>query len=147
MKLSIGSPLVFVGLFCFLLCCSGCAPARPEAPSSSLSRDDAQRAAKAVSFLINGRVCSIAASGSMRPSFNEAAFVVTEPVPMASVRLGDIIVKRADNGMLIVHRVIRIESEGLVTRGDANDSEDPGFTTAANLDGRVVAVVFSKGRS
>ena len=46
------------------------------------------------------------------------------------------------DGRLIVHRVMTVTKAGLVTRGDANSSDDPGFVDQGNLYGRVVAVIY-----
>ena len=40
----------------------------------------------------------------------------------------------------IVHRVVAVSPEGLVTRGDANPSPDEGSVTPDRLEGRVVAL-------
>ena len=154
MKLTIGSPfaarlgfwsltiagLLFVLGFCLLF--TGCSD-KPVAPSSSLPAQDARNAAKAVALLTRGQVCAVAPTGSMRPTFDSNAMLVTEPVAMAAVHPGDIIV-RTDGveGRLIVHRVVRIAASGAVTRGDANGEDDAGFVDDAKLKGRVVAIVY-----
>ena len=134
--------LVFIILFCLLLLGGGCAE-KPEAPTSSVSAPVARNAAKAVAILVDGRVCTIASTGSMRPTFDEHAVVVTEPVRLADVRVGDIVVRR-DAGLLIVHRVVRVEGGQLVTRGDANPADDPGSVGDAQLAGRVVAIIYGR---
>lgn len=130
-----------------LLALSGCSdkPAAT-APSSSLPSQDARNAAKAVALVAKGQVCSIAPTGSMIPTFDDRALVVMEPVKLAEVHVGDIVVRR-DSTRLIVHRVVRIEGGQLVTRGDANPSDDPGFVGEDQLAGRVVAVIFSRSAS
>lgn len=40
----------------------------------------------------------------------------------------------------VVHRVMAVRPEGLVTRGDANPYPDEGFVTPGRLEGRVVAL-------
>ena len=119
---------------------AGCSD-QPKAPTSAVADPIARNAAKAVAILVNGRVCSIASTGSMVPTFDANAFVVTESVRVGAVGVGDIVVRR-DGERLIVHRVMRIDGAGLVTRGDANESDDPGFVTDETIDGRVVAIIY-----
>jgi signal peptidase I len=133
----------FATILAGLVLLTGCAPERREAAKSSLPRAVAQNVAKTVAVQTGGYVASVAPSGSMRPTFAENAFLVSEPVKLADIRVGDIVVKRSGS-MLIVHRVIRVEHEGLVTRGDANDAEDPGFLSDENCAGRVIAIVYGK---
>ena len=132
----------FAGAMLAAFLIAGCSD-RPQAPSSSLPANDARNAAKAVALLVNGQVCAVAPTGSMRPTFDERAVVVTEPVRLADVRVGDIVVRR-DAGLLIVHRVVRVEGRQLVTRGDANPADDPGFVGGAQLAGRVVAIIYGR---
>ena len=126
-----------------LVALSGCSERPAQAPSSSLPAQDARNAAKTVALLVRGQVCTIAPTGSMRPTFDEHAVVVTEPVRLADVRVGDIVVRR-DAGLLIVHRVVRVEGGQLVTRGDANPADDPGSVGDAQLAGRVVAIIYGR---
>ena len=59
------------------------------------------------------------------------------------VRAGDIVVRTdGADGRLIVQRVMTVTKAGLVTRGDANSSDDPGFVDQGKLYGRVVAVIY-----
>ena len=121
---------------------AGCAERNPAA-SSSVPATAAKLAAQSVAQIAGGRVCAVAPTGSMRPTFDANALLVTETVAIGSVRTGDIIV-RSDglDGRLIVHRVVRISASGVVTRGDANEDEDAGYVDDSNLKGRVVAVIY-----
>lgn len=123
-----------------LLLLAGCSKS-VEPPSSSVSQETARRAATAVAMLTKGKVCSVAPTGSMRPTFDANAFIVLEQTDISAVRVGDIVVRR-DGERLIVHRVVRIEDGLPVTRGDANSSDDPGFVVRSSFEGRVVAVVY-----
>lgn len=127
-------------LLAAVLALAGCSKA-PEAASASIPRADAQRAARAVALVTGGQVCSVAPTGSMRPTFDANALLVTEPVTVARVGVGDIVVRKSGS-LLIVHRVVRIEGGTLVTRGDANPADDPGFVTDSDLSGRVVAIIY-----
>jgi len=125
-----------------VLALAGCSKS-PEAPSASLPRADAKRAAQAVATVTGGTVCAVAPTGSMVPTFADNDYLVTEAVDLGSVRIGDIIVRKdGKGGALIVHRVVKIGGGQLVTRGDANSFDDPGTVTTDTISGRVVAIVY-----
>ena len=70
-------------------------------------------------------------SGSMRPGFPIGGVVVTERVPLSSLRVGDVAVFHPPNdpGVTYVHRIISLAStpSGMVvqTKGDDNLYPDP----------------------
>ena len=63
-------------------------------------------------------------SGSMWPVFNEGDLVFIEGVAKENLSAGDIVVWRNPQGFTI-HRVVRLQETTLVTKGDANFTEDP----------------------
>ncbi|EGD56933.1 signal peptidase I [Gordonia neofelifaecis] len=78
-----------------------------------------------------GRPYSIL-TGSMRPDYPEGMLIVVRPAPFGSIRIGDVITYQLQSGRpgVITHRVVRITETPsgqprLVTKGDANDAEDP----------------------
>lgn len=81
---------------------------------------------------------------SMRGTFVAGDGLVLAAVGVASVRCGDVVVFGARNGVVesrdVVHRVVRVGAEGLITRGDSNHFEDPVPVTAENLVGIVTQV-------
>jgi len=80
-------------------------------------------------------------SGSMRPAFDTGSVVFVRPEDPASIGKGDIITYSGDGDMLTTHRVVEVlnDEEGLkfVTRGDANNANDPKPVPAENVVGRV----------
>jgi signal peptidase len=71
-------------------------------------------------------------TGSMVPTFNPGDLIITMPVEPEDVKSGDIVTfqPESDNPTLITHRVISVgfALDGdtvFVTKGDANDAEDP----------------------
>lgn len=71
-------------------------------------------------------------SGSMVPTFNPGDLVITKPVDAKDLKRGDIITfqPKSDDPTLITHRVVSIGTtlagkEVLVTKGDANNAQDP----------------------
>ncbi len=65
-------------------------------------------------------------SGSMEPNLPTWSFcVVSVWAPYEKLEEGDIIVyNRISDGLRIVHRVIAVTDEGIVTKGDANRIDD-----------------------
>lgn len=86
---------------------------------------------------------SVVGSGSMEPTIMTGEFIIIKYVSyesvVESVESGEtpIIAFRTDKN--IVHRAIESTSEGLITKGDANPSNDVGFVTDENFIGVVVA--------
>lgn len=81
-------------------------------------------------------------TGSMSPLINPGDVVVTIPVPVDDVKVGDIITYHipVEDHRVETHRIIDMDttSEGKVavqTKGDANNGKDPWIAT---LDGRTV---------
>jgi signal peptidase len=65
-------------------------------------------------------------TNSMRPTFSAGDVVVTRPVSIGSVQVGDVIAFQPPNGSEpLIHRVTS-EKDGVIrTRGDANPVNDP----------------------
>ena len=75
-------------------------------------------------------------SGSMEPTIETGSvcFINTK-VDYNEIRENDIIAFNM-NGTLVTHRVVDISSEGLETRGDANNISDGDKVTSANYFGK-----------
>lgn len=74
-------------------------------------------------------------TASMRPNVAPGSVVVTVPVRIEDLAVGDVITYAVpvDDHRVITHRVVEIVEPGVVrTKGDANDSADPWL---ANLQG------------
>lgn len=90
---------------------------------------------------LTGRDLFTIAGGSMEPAIPMGSLVaVTRTDPMAIV-VGDVVTIRADNGVVITHRVSRVidRSDGrfFELKGDANASPDPVLAPARAIVGRV----------
>ena len=92
-------------------------------------------------------------TGSMEPSIPQNAMILVQKTDPDRIRPGDVITffsqDPALNGALNTHRVARIEQQGdnllFITRGDANQIEDPIPVTQDVLVGRVVFVSAALG--
>jgi len=89
-----------------------------------------------ISFLCGIRFLAIT-SGSMTPEINIGDVVVSTPVSISDVKVGDIIVFKGDSN-LVVHRVVGFSKDNcFITKGDANENNDPLWACGDNVVGRV----------
>lgn len=108
-------------------------------------------------FLIQSRVAGgvpevagyqmyIVLSGSMSPEFDTGSLAFVREVDTGELAVGDVITyrSRADSDSLTTHRIVDImknDSMQFVTRGDANNVNDPNPVLAENVVGRVTGSV------
>jgi signal peptidase I len=95
---------------------------------------------------IAGYQMYVVLSGSMNPAFDTGSLVFVKPTEPAAIKEGDIITfsSSSDTTSLTTHRVVGInQNDGLsfVTRGDANNVNDPNPVPAENVVGRVTGSV------
>lgn len=81
------------------------------------------------------------ATGSMEPTLNVKDFIIVKESDKYSV--GDIITYKEDNSY-ITHRIIKINGDTLVTKGDANNSEDK-IISKSEVIGKVVKIIPKGG--
>ncbi len=64
-------------------------------------------------------------SGSMWPVYKEGDLVLIQGVEQSDLRVGDIVVyQNKTNNTLTVHRIVQLNADTFITKGDANFSED-----------------------
>ena len=78
------------------------------------------------------------------PVLNEGDLVFIEGVKRADIKTGDIVVWRNPQGFTI-HRVVRLDTDTLVTKGDANFTEDKPVAYS-DVVGRTAKVFGSNAR-
>ena len=80
-------------------------------------------------------------SGSMEPelSVDDVIFVVKDK----SIELDDVVVYQS-KGILVVHKVVKIENDQITTRGTANDTDDEPISIS-DIKGRVLFSIGSMG--
>lgn len=65
-------------------------------------------------------------TGSMRPGIQPGDVVMVRPVPTDELKVGDVIAYLPPSHTTpVLHRIVSIDSSGLITKGDANNVEDP----------------------
>lgn len=77
-------------------------------------------------------------SGSMAPEILEGDMAYIRQCKENAVVPGDVIAFRTENDQLVLHRLIEKTSEGLVTKGDANEHEDFSMADPANVVGTLL---------
>ena len=88
----------------------------------------------------------IVLSGSMAPEFDTGSLAFVKETPPEQIVVGDIITYRSQAGSdsLTTHRVVEVQrQDGLqfITRGDANNVNDPNPVLAENVVGRVTGSI------
>lgn len=77
-------------------------------------------------------------TGSMEPAIKvESICFVNQQATYEDVCEGDIIAFKVSE-MLVTHRAVRIDENGITTKGDANNIEDTAKVTKDNFIGRIV---------
>lgn len=77
-------------------------------------------------------------SGSMSPEILEGDMAYIRQCKENAVVPGDVIAFQTENDQLVLHRLIEKTSEGLVTKGDANEHEDFSTADPANVVGTLL---------
>ena len=86
----------------------------------------------------------IVESGSMLPALKINSMIIAKELPASEIEMGDILTfygKNAD--VKITHRVVEIQNNGesFITRGDANNANDPNPVTKDRVIGKVVFAI------
>ena len=77
----------------------------------------------------------IVRSGSMAPAINTVDAVIVGPAVTGSIKPGDIITY-AIGKTLITHRVLSVDGNTLITKGDANKAPDPSPVLLSQVQSR-----------
>ena len=77
-------------------------------------------------------------SGSMEPAIHVGSVCMVDMnYPFKDIKKGDIISMQSGD-LAITHRVVEVTGSGLVTKGDANNTQDTGYVTVDNYFGKTV---------
>ena len=86
---------------------------------------------------------------SMLSILRPGDYLIIEPTSIAAIHPGDVVVyqgvNRSGEPDDVVHRVVAVTPDGLVTRGDNNPQVDDALVTQDNLLGRVTHVMAAVG--
>ena len=88
-------------------------------------------------------------SQSMYPTLKRGELVLIEGVDdLKDLRVGDIVAFESDDSGFAIHRIVSIQGETIITKGDANDLQDPPITfdrvigRALTIGGRLAKVPY-----
>lgn len=82
-------------------------------------------------------------TGSMRPAFyGNHQILVNKCVVKSDIRLGDIIAFQSPQGKTIVHQIIDVDLDGVLTKGIYNEMPDPYTVKWEDIIGIVVAIIY-----
>jgi signal peptidase I len=100
-------------------------------------------------FLDGGIGGIIVIGESMRPAFIENDILLWVSHDYSSVRVGDVILfTHPDRGnILVTHRVIDINENGILTKGDWSERNDGFRITENEYQGLVMGVVFTSSQT
>ena len=98
-----------------------------------------------VLFIIGIRPYAVK-TGSMEPAIHEGSLCfINHNTPYEELCEGQVIAFRSGE-MLVTHRIVKIDSNGIVTRGDANNTDDAARVTKEKYIGKNEAVLPYFGR-
>ena len=84
-------------------------------------------------------------SGSMESVLTPGDFIVVKAEPYKTIKKNDIVTFKVDNEV-ITHRVVKLSTNGLTTKGDANKNEDSSQLTSKDYIGSLKLAIPYLGR-
>jgi hypothetical protein len=85
----------------------------------------------------------LAGTGSMRPAmYGDHNAIVTTCFSNSDLQLGDIIIYDSHDGYRIIHQIIEIRPEGVITKGIHNEVADPSLILWDDVIALVIAIVY-----
>ena len=86
---------------------------------------------------ICGIIPYVVLSGSMEPSIETGSVCfINKNVKYESIKEKDVIAFKMNDGTLVTHRAVKIDENGIVTKGDNNKDEDSNLVTNKNYVGK-----------
>ena len=86
---------------------------------------------------ICGIIPYVVLSGSMEPSIETGSVCfINKNAKYESVKEKDVIAFKMNDGTLVTHRAVKIDENGIVTKGDNNKDEDSNLVTSKNYVGK-----------
>ena len=78
-------------------------------------------------------------TGSMTPTIPVGSVCfVNQHISYQNIHTGDIIAFKLGGNATVTHRVVKIQADGMTTRGDANHVEDASLVTKENYVGKTI---------
>jgi signal peptidase len=86
--------------------------------------------------MILGYTPVVVLSGSMEPTIKEKSIIYYSKVDTSTLKEKDIITFKKDKD-LVTHRIVSITDDEIYTKGDANNTNDPGHITKSDVIGKI----------
>lgn len=83
----------------------------------------------------------IVKSNSMSPKFNKNDIIIIQE--QKEYKVGDIVTYKADDGNIVTHRIIEIDENGFITKGDNNNTKDENPICINQIKGKVIYILNS----
>ena len=90
---------------------------------------------------ILGHRLYIVESGSMEPTIKMGSMIIVKELPASEIEVRDMVIFNGnEKDERVTHRVVAIENNGesFITRGDANNMDDPYPREKSNVIGRII---------
>ena len=88
-------------------------------------------------------------SGSMEPTIEEGSLILIKETPKDKIENSDIITFRYEGtNNIVTHRIVKVIKDGeeFITRGDANNADDPRIIKYSEVEGVVKSSIPSIGK-
>ncbi len=96
-------------------------------------------------ILFNTTPILIAEGISMRPTIIAGDILILDKPDLSFIKEGDIVAYRSNDNAIVVHRVVEVRADYLITKGDNNMSNDKGNVNEDNYVGRVIYIIPKAG--
>ena len=119
----------------------------PAAPASAVDERAALKMAQDVAAQIKGaRVVAVQPNGSMRPIFEEKAYLLVEPTSYASLRVGDIVTfDDPARKTVVVQRILEKRGDTLWSAADRSGDPHSASALLTREVSRVFAIIYANG--
>lgn len=93
---------------------------------------------------VNGYAILEVVSYSMTPTINKGDLIIINEKDR-EYKKNDIITFKDSTGSIVTHRIFDITEKGIVTKGDANNTEDEGYLKKKDIVGKYVGKISKLG--
>ena len=95
-----------------------------------------------VLLLLIGIHSYVVLSGSMEPKIETGSLCfINKLIKFENIKEQDVIAYEIDNGTIVTHRVVEVNDDEIVTKGDANDFVDGTIVTKDNYVGKSIFTI------
>lgn len=86
-------------------------------------------------------------TGSMSPTINPGSLIVVKEIDQNSIKVDDIVTMVTEGtSSVVTHRIVEINNNEYVTKGDANDTNDSFYVNYDMIVGKVILTMPAVGK-